>query len=167
MHQAFLALGSNIQPEYHLPQAVCLLAETETIIGRSSVWQSQPVGDTNQADFLNAAVLLKTEREAAEICLELIPAIEQRLNRVRDPHNKNGPRTIDIDLVLFDEEQLQIEHRIVPDPEISERVFLAVPLAELAPRYCVPGVERELAQIADELCAQTGAEFRCRDDVKL
>ena len=167
MHQAFLALGSNIQPEYHLPHAVRILAETETVIGRSSVWQSAPVGDTNQADFLNAAVLLKTARGAAGICLELIPAIEQRLNRVRDPQNKNGPRTIDIDLVLFDEEQLQIEHRIVPDPEISERVFLAVPLAELAPRYCVPGVERELAQIAAELRAQAGDGFSCREDVQL
>lgn len=167
MNQAFLALGSNISPEENLPQAVRLLEESGRILGRSSVWQSKPVGDTNQADFLNAAVLLETELAASEICLEVIPQIERDLYRVRDPQNKNGPRTIDIDLVLFNGEQLRIEHRMIPDPEIPERVFLAVPLAELAPQYCVPGLERDLLHIADELQAKNGSQFIRRDDVIL
>ncbi|QDT42797.1 2-amino-4-hydroxy-6-hydroxymethyldihydropteridine pyrophosphokinase [Gimesia alba] len=167
MNQAFLALGSNISPEENLPQAVRLLEASGHILGRSSVWQSKPVGDTNQADFLNAAVLLETELAAAEICLEVIPQIERDLNRVRDPQNKNGPRTIDIDLVLFNSEQLSIEHRIIPDPDIPERVFLAVPLAELTPQFCVPGLERALAHIADELQAKNGSQLIRRDDVVL
>ncbi|WP_339727862.1 2-amino-4-hydroxy-6-hydroxymethyldihydropteridine diphosphokinase [uncultured Gimesia sp.] len=167
MNQAYLALGSNIRPEYYLPQAVSLLGESGRVVGRSAVWQSEPVGDTNQADFLNAAVLLETELDAAELCLELIPQIERKLDRVRDPQNKNGPRTIDIDLVLFNCEQLQIEHRIIPDPEIPERVFLAVPLAELSPQYCVPGLGRDLAQIADTLRSVNGNQLIRRDDVLL
>ncbi|QDV50932.1 2-amino-4-hydroxy-6-hydroxymethyldihydropteridine diphosphokinase [Gimesia fumaroli] len=167
MNQAFLALGSNICPEENLPQAVRLLEESGRIIGRSSVWQSKPVGDTDQDDFLNAAVLLETEWDVSEICLKVIPEIEHELHRVRDPLNKNGPRTIDIDLVLFNREQLRFEHRIIPDPEIPERVFLAVPLAELAPQYCVPGLERDLAHIADELQAVNGGLLIRRHDVVL
>lgn len=167
MNQAFLALGSNIRAEHYLPQAVGLLGEYGNVIGRSSVWQSTPVGDTNQADFLNAAVLLETELDASALCLEVISQIECKLDRVRDPQNKNGPRTIDIDLVLFNQEQLQIGHRIIPDPEISERVFLAVPLAELAPQYAVPGMTKELAQIARELKSINGNQLVRRADVRL
>ena len=86
---------------------------------------------------------------------------------MRDPLNKNGPRTIDIDLVLFNEEQLQVAHRSVPDPDISSRIFLAVPLAELAPGYCVPGVGKTLSEIAAELQTDNGSVFIRRDDVRL
>ncbi|QDT89058.1 2-amino-4-hydroxy-6-hydroxymethyldihydropteridine diphosphokinase [Gimesia algae] len=167
MNQVYLALGSNIRAEFNLAQAVRLLAGCGEIRQKSSVWQSQPVGDENQADFLNAAVLLETECDAQRIWDEVIPGIEARLLRVRDPLNKNGPRTIDVDLALFNEEQLQIAHRIVPDPDIGNRVFLAVPLAELAPGYCVPGLGRPLSVIAAELQANEGSEFFRRDDVQL
>lgn len=167
MNQVYLALGSNIRAEFHLPQAVRLLTSCGAIIRKSSVWQSQPVGDTNQADFLNAAVLLETACDAQQIWDEVIPGIEARLLRVRDPLNKNGPRTIDIDLVLFNEEQLQVAHRRVPDPDISSRIFLAVPLAELAPGYCVPGVGKTLSEIAAELQTDHGSVFIRRDDVRL
>ncbi|WP_417378249.1 2-amino-4-hydroxy-6-hydroxymethyldihydropteridine diphosphokinase [Gimesia sp.] len=167
MNQVYLALGSNIRAESNLPQAVRLLESCGKIIQKSSVWQSRPVGDENQADFLNAAVLLETECDAQRIWDEVIPGIEARLFRVRDPLNKNGPRTIDIDLVLFNEAQLQIAHRIVPDPEISSRIFLAVPLAEVAPEYCVPGLGRAISDIAAELQANNVSEFFRRDDVPL
>ncbi|MFH1302402.1 MAG: 2-amino-4-hydroxy-6-hydroxymethyldihydropteridine diphosphokinase [Planctomycetota bacterium] len=167
MNQVYLALGSNIRAEYYLPQAVCLLSEHGVILRRSSVWQSKPVGDHDQADFLNAAVLLETTLDASSICLVVIAKIEQQLDRVRDPKNKNGPRTIDIDLVLFNDEQLQIEHRIIPDPEILQRDFLAVPLAEIAPRYCIPGMRKVLFQIARELRSVDGNQLIRRDDVRL
>ncbi len=167
MNQVFLALGSNIRPEYNLPQAVRLLSEYGLILKKSSVWQSKPVGDLGQDDFLNAAVLLETDWDAVQICSGIIAKIEQTLERVRDPDNKNGPRTIDIDLVLFNEEQLQIAHRIIPDPEIVSRDFLAVPLAELAPQYRVPGLQRELSRIAHDLKTLNGAQLMRRDDVLL
>lgn len=167
MNQVFLALGSNISPEYYLPQAVRLLSEHGVILGRSSVWQSKPVGDHHQPDFLNAAVMLETALDASEMCLGVIPEIEQKLDRVRDPTNKNGPRTIDIDLVLFNDEQLQVEHRVIPDPEIPHRDFLAVPLAELAPRYCVPGSKKDLSEIVRELRSVAGNQLLRRDDVSL
>lgn len=167
LNQVFLALGSNISPEYYLPQAVRLLSTYGAISGRSSVWQSKPVGDHNQADFLNAAVLMETSRDASEILTEVIVRIESKLNRVRDPENKNGPRTIDIDLVLFNDEQLQIAHRKIPDPDITQRDFLAVPLAELAPEYKVPGLDKNLAQIAEELTFVAGAQLIRRKKLSL
>jgi len=167
INRIFLALGSNIRPEYYLPQAVRLLSEHGVVSGRSSVWQSKPVGDKNQADFLNAAVLLETSSDAPEILSEVIAGIESKLHRVRDPDNKNGPRTIDIDLVLFNDKQLQIGHRIIPDPDIVHRDFLAVPLAELAPEYCVPGLGKNLAQIASELTSGSGPQLIRRGDLSL
>ncbi len=167
MNQVFLALGSNIRPEYYLPEAVRLLSEHGVILGKSSVWQSKPVGDRNQPDFLNAAVMLETALDASELCLDVIAEIEQKLDRVRDPANKNGPRTIDIDLVLFNDEQLQVEHRVIPDPEIPRRDFLAVPLAELAPRYCVPGLKKDLSEIASAWKSVDGNLLIRRDDVSL
>ncbi len=167
VNRVYLALGSNIRPESHLPQAVRLLGEYGTVTHRSSVWQSKPVGDVNQADFLNAAVLLETPCGAIKILSEVIPEIESKLLRVRDPQNKNGPRTIDVDLVLFNNDELQIEHRIIPDPDIVHRDFLAVPLAELTPDYTVPGLDRSLGEIADELRSEAGTELIRREELSL
>lgn len=160
-------MGSNIRPEYHLPQAVRLLSTYGVISGRSSIWQSKPVGDLNQADFLNAAVLMETACDASELLTDVIATIESKLKRVRDPENKNGPRTIDIDLVLFNDEQLQVAHRIIPDPDIARRDFLAVPLAELAPEYDVPGLDKNLAQIARELSSVAGSQLIRRRNLSL
>lgn len=167
LNQVFLALGSNIRPAHYLPRAVELLAEQGTILGKSSVWQSKPVDESNQADFLNAAVLMETSLSASTFRLEVIAEIERQLDRVRDPGNKNGPRTIDIDLVLFNEEKLHVEHRIIPDPEIMNRVFLAKPLAELAPDYCIPGQTKTLSQIASDLDLIARNQMILRSDVQL
>ncbi len=167
MNRVFFSLGSNIRPVFYLPQAVHLLSEHGLISGKSSVWQSKPVGDPDQADFLNAAVLMETARDAIELLSDVITEIESQLNRVRDPENKNGPRTIDIDLVLFNDEQLQIKHRVIPDPEIVHRDFLAIPLAEQAPDYDIPGLDKNLGQIASEFKSVTGTQLIRREDVRL
>ncbi len=167
LNRAFLALGSNIDPEKNLPRAVQLLADYGSVTGKSSVWQSAPVGDPHQPDFLNAAVLLETDHDAETICERVVPEIESRLNRVRDPLNKNGPRTIDIDLVLFNRDSLRIAHRIIPDPEIGSRVFLVVPLAEIAPEYEVPGLKSTLSEIAGDLQQLPQNQLLLRDEIQL
>ncbi|WP_417397402.1 2-amino-4-hydroxy-6-hydroxymethyldihydropteridine diphosphokinase [Gimesia chilikensis] len=167
LNRAFLALGSNIEPEKNLPKAVQLLADFGTVTVKSSVWQSAPVGDPDQPDFLNAAVLLETEHDADTICERVVPEIESRLKRVRDPQNKNGPRTIDLDLVLFNRDTLRIAHRIIPDPEIGSRVFLAVPLAEIAPDYEVPGLNTTLSEIAGDLNRAPQNQLLLRDEIQL
>ena len=116
---------------------------------------------------MNAAVLMETACDASELLTDVIATIESKLKRVRDPENKNGPRTIDIDLVLFNDEQLQVAHRIIPDPDIARRDFLAVPLAELAPEYDVPGLDKNLAQIARELSSVAGSQLIRRRNLSL
>ena len=83
-------------------------------------------------------MLLETELSAQAFCVDAVPAVERRLGRVRDPHDKHAPRTIDVDLSLFNRDVLTVGHRKIPDPEILTRAFVAVPLAELDPEYILP-----------------------------
>jgi 2-amino-4-hydroxy-6-hydroxymethyldihydropteridine diphosphokinase len=155
-NRAYLSLGSNIQPEQNLPAAVRALSEFGRVQSVSRVWESPPFGVTRHADsanFLNGAILLETDLSASAIYDELIPQIEQKLGRVRDPRDKNAPRTIDIDLSLFNDEMLTVGRHVIPDPAILTRGFVAQPLAEVAPDYRHPVTQRTLAEIADELTA--------------
>ena len=160
---AFLSLGSNIEPESNLPAAVKLLGWFGYVRAASSVWETEPVGLADQPNFLNAAVLLETALSAQALRDEAITQIEESLGRVRT-ENKNEPRTIDIDIMLFNQDTLQIGQRHIPDPEILERPFVAIPLAEIAPDYVHPELGQTLQQIAASLPA---AEMALRPDVLL
>lgn len=159
-----VGLGSNIEPETHLAAAVTLLAEFDRVVGVSHAWESAPVGFHDQPNFVNAAALLETSRSAAQLCREIFPALERRLNRRRDPSNRNAPRTIDVDLALYGSFVGRVDHREIPDPDILEREFLAVSLAELAPDFVHPTDGRTLAQIARSLRGTSTGLFR-RDDL--
>ena len=84
---------------------------------------------------------------------------------MRDPRDKNAPRTIDVDLSLFNDEVLTVGHHLIPDPAIVTRAFVARPLAEVAPDYRHPVAERTLAEIADELAVRQ--ELWLREDIAL
>ena len=148
MHRAFIALGSNIEPERNLPLAVERLSSLGRIDAVSSVYESPPADGSSQPDYLNAAVLLSTRWSVQRLCREALPAIETDLGRVRDPADRYAPRTIDLDLVLYDEVILAVDHRRIPDPDIPERAFLAIPLAELCRDYVVPAAACTLEQLA-------------------
>lgn len=166
-NRAYLSLGSNIRPEFHLPACIGELAKYGRVIAVSRVWQSAPVGDVHQADFLNAAALLETRLTAAELCRDAIPEIETRLDRVRDPHNVNAARTIDIDLSLFNRDVITIDHRTIPDPEMLTRAFVAIPLGELDPDYVHPSDGRTLREIAEAMKEESTITLQWRDDVVL
>ena len=166
LNRAYLALGSNIDPEKNLPAAVHHLAEYGRVLAASRVWETVPVGFAAQPNFLNAALLLETPLSARECRLRAIADVEQRLGRIRDPGNKNAPRTIDIDLALFNQDVLQVEQRQIPDPEILERPFLAIPLAELDPAYRHPQDGRTLDEIA-RLFEPDVSGMKLREDVVL
>jgi 2-amino-4-hydroxy-6-hydroxymethyldihydropteridine diphosphokinase len=165
LNRAYLSLGSNIDPERNLPAAVLRLNEFGRVTATSSVWQTAPVGMTDQADFLNAAVLLETPLSARALREQAIARIERDLKRVRT-ENKNGPRTIDIDIVLFNRETLSLGQRHIPDPELLERPFVAIPMAEFAPQYVHPETGQTLQEIAERF-DPVGAEMRKREDVVL
>jgi 2-amino-4-hydroxy-6-hydroxymethyldihydropteridine diphosphokinase len=170
-NRAYLSLGSNIRPELHLPVSVRMLSKVGRVLAVSRVWESAPFGvseasnDQGAQNFLNAAVLLETSLSARTLCVDAVPTLELRLGRVRDPHDKNAPRTIDVDLSLFNRDVLTVGHRSIPAPDILTRAFVAVPLAEVDPDYVHPTADRTLAQIAAELAPTFS--MRLRPDVAL
>jgi 2-amino-4-hydroxy-6-hydroxymethyldihydropteridine diphosphokinase len=162
---AYLSLGSNIEPERNLPAAVDQLAEFGRIRAVSAVWQTTPIGFTDQPDFLNAVVLLETPLSARALREQVIAQIERSLNRVRTA-DKNAPRTIDIDIMLFNHDVLSLGGRRIPDPEVLERPFVAIPLAEIAPDYVHPETGQTLEQIARRF-DPVAVGMRPRNDVIL
>ncbi len=163
-HLVWITLGSNIRPEHYLPEAVESLSLLGEVKKCSSVWQSAPVGDPDQADFCNAALLLETELELDELRHSL-RMVETQLDRVRDPDNKNAARTIDLDIAFFNSFIVETSEITIPDPEIANRPFLAVPLAELTPDYVHPLLKVSLKELAER--APDAILLKRRDDISL
>jgi 2-amino-4-hydroxy-6-hydroxymethyldihydropteridine diphosphokinase len=150
-HDAYFALGSNIQPEANLRAAVEALSAIGRVVAVSSVYDTTPIGSVGDPRFLNAVLHLETELDA-EGCVRAAHRIEDHLGRVRG-EDRNAARTIDIDLIVFDDEIGEVNGRPLPSPEILERAFVAIPLAQVAPELTIPGTGRTSAQIASEMRA--------------
>jgi len=141
MARAFVGLGSNLgDPEELIASALELLAAEEGIevLAVSSLRETDPVGFEDQPRFLNGAAELATELAPREL-LERLLAIERRLGRIRGEGPRFGPRTIDLDLLLYGEETVQEPGLTLPHPRLHERRFVLEPLAELDPALEVPG----------------------------
>ncbi len=149
-HRVFVAMGSNIDPEGNLRRAVELLSKQTELVDVSPVYETAPVGKEDQANFLNAAVVLRTSHPAEVLKRKVLSEIEQTLGRVRT-EDKNAPRTIDLDIALFNYDVLEIGGRHIPDPDIEAYTHLALPLADLAPYYVHPETGETLQEIADDL----------------
>ena len=158
-------MGSNIEAEQNFPASIELLNHFGRVVAASEVWETQPIGCTASGNFLNAAVLLETTLDALAIMKVAIPYVESTLKRVRT-NDKHAPRTIDVDLVLFNAEVLDIDRHYVPAPQILDWSFLAAQLAQIAPDYVHPESGETLAQIAHRLTGDAACLVR-RDDVVL
>jgi 2-amino-4-hydroxy-6-hydroxymethyldihydropteridine diphosphokinase len=148
---AYVALGGNLgDPRQQLLDAVAALARLPgtRLLRRSRLYQTPPWGVLDQPPFINAAALLETSLEPHAL-LDALLAIEQHAGRVRA--ERNGPRTLDLDLLHMDGVQLADERLVLPHPRIAERAFVLLPLAELAPDLQLPGQGRvaELLAAAD------------------
>ena len=141
MNKAYLSLGSNIDPERNLIKAVKLLENEVIILSKSKVWETEAVGSPGP-DFLNQVVLISTSLSAEEIKEKIISKIENKLGRVRT-NDKNAPRTIDLDVIIFNQEILE--------ENIWSETYLALPLAELCPDLKQKGSELKLEEIAQKL----------------
>jgi dihydroneopterin aldolase/2-amino-4-hydroxy-6-hydroxymethyldihydropteridine diphosphokinase len=149
IHRVLLALGSNINAEHNLQVAAQRLASRFHLRAVSPVYETAPVGKTNQPNFLNAAASIETDLAAAEL-KQALQAIEQELGRVRTD-DKNAPRTIDLDISLFDAQVLAVGQRHIPDPDILRYPHIARPLADLAPQQRHPETGQTLQEIAQGL----------------
>jgi 2-amino-4-hydroxy-6-hydroxymethyldihydropteridine diphosphokinase len=138
--KAFIGLGANLgDREATLRRALELLGAEQGIevVRVSSFRETDPVGIVDQPRFVNAATEVSTTLEAGELLRRLL-AIEQLLGRTRSGP-RLGPRTIDLDLLLYDEERIDEPGLQVPHPRLHERRFALEPLAELEPGLVVPG----------------------------
>lgn len=165
-NEVFISLGSNIDPEANLPAAVQLLRRLGDVTAVSTVYETLPVGYSDQPNFLNAAVLLETERSLSEMLEIAVPDIERTLHRVRDPARLDGPRTIDLDVLLFNDLIIRTGRHDLPDPDIFRYAFVAVPLAELDPERLHPVTGEKLGEIAARFPIGNG-DMRPRRDVSL
>ncbi|HUH98649.1 MAG TPA: 2-amino-4-hydroxy-6-hydroxymethyldihydropteridine diphosphokinase [Anaerolineales bacterium] len=144
LHRAYLSLGSNIDPAAHLAQAVRMLKDYGPVQAVSRIWESHAVG-SDGPDFLNACVLFASNLQPEDVKERIIRPIEAKLGRIRSA-DKNAPRTVDLDMVLFDETPLNIE--------FWAQAFVVVPLAELIPEFIHPVRGEELSRVAEQLQSQ-------------
>jgi 2-amino-4-hydroxy-6-hydroxymethyldihydropteridine diphosphokinase len=141
MAKAFVGIGSNIgEPERQIADALDLLRDEDGIdvVAVSSLRETKPVGHRNQPNFLNGAAALETELSPRELLGRLLE-IERRLGRERGTGPRFGPRTIDLDLLLYGDETVEEPGLTVPHPRLAERRFALEPLAELDPSLEIPG----------------------------
>lgn len=141
MNTAILLLGSNIDPQKNIQKALVLLQNRIHVIKESQIYQTRAVGSQGP-DFLNQAVLIETKLEKHEIKNDLIIEIETQLKRVRT-ENKYAPRTIDLDLVVFNSEVL--------DDNVWKFKFAAQPVSELEPDLKDPKSGRSISDLLKNL----------------
>ncbi|WP_366248429.1 2-amino-4-hydroxy-6-hydroxymethyldihydropteridine diphosphokinase [Terribacillus aidingensis] len=152
MKQAWIALGSNIAPrEAYLQQAVQMLKEHSGIELKqiSTVYETDPVGYEDQDQFLNLVAEVGTSLEPLEL-LHICQSIEKELGRKRII--RWGPRTVDLDILLYSTENMNVDELILPHPRMHERAFVLVPLAEIAPELLLEG--KKVQEWLDALPAQ-------------
>ncbi|NBJ71272.1 MULTISPECIES: 2-amino-4-hydroxy-6-hydroxymethyldihydropteridine diphosphokinase [Clostridia] len=138
MNQVYIALGTNIEPrEKFLKEGLHGLQDHEKInvIKTSSIYQTAPVGYTKQADFLNMVIEVETTCSPLEL-LDYCQQIESELGRKRTI--RFGPRTLDLDILLYNQENIEMERLTIPHPRMHERAFVLVPLNEIAPHIILP-----------------------------
>jgi 2-amino-4-hydroxy-6-hydroxymethyldihydropteridine diphosphokinase len=147
---AAVAFGSNVgDRELHVGRALARLAATPGVaeVARSRVVETKPVGGPPQGDFLNGVVLVETTLAADEL-LRVLLAIEREEGRIRA--GRDGPRTIDLDLVAFGDAVIERDGLTVPHPRAHERGFVLEPLAEVAPDWVHPRLRRTARELRDE-----------------
>lgn len=138
-HQAFVALGANLDdPAAQVRAALVALDRLPQtrLVAASSLYRTAPIGLAGQPDFINAVAELGTGLAPEALLAELF-ALEAGFGRVRA--EKNGPRTLDLDLLIYDGIERDCPHLHLPHPRLHLRAFVIVPLAEIAPACRIPG----------------------------
>jgi len=150
VHQVYLSLGSNIEPVQNLPKALDLLRQQGEVLKISNAWESEAVG-SDGPNFLNACVLFRTPLLQEELKEKVIHPIESTLGRKRTA-DKYAPRTIDIDIVLFDDQLL--------NDKFWKQAFVVLPLAEIYPEYRNPLTGAKVIEVAARLRQNVWVESR-------
>ena len=156
---AYLALGSNIGDRFsHLKDAIFLLNKENDIevVNTSSIYETEPVGYENQDSFLNMVIAINTGLSPQELLVFCLK-IEKELGRKREIYW--GPRTIDLDILLYNHENIETEELIVPHPRMHQRAFVMMPLLEIDHNIHVPMIEKPMNLWVENLPDKEGVRI--------
>ncbi|GGH87960.1 2-amino-4-hydroxy-6-hydroxymethyldihydropteridine diphosphokinase [Pullulanibacillus pueri] len=159
MAKVIIGMGSNLgDREDYLTQALAkLAASTRVRIDKvSSLYETAPYGPVEQEPFLNMAVAIETSLTPEEL-LALTQSIESELRRVRDIHW--GPRTIDLDILIFDNIEMRTKQLILPHPEIAKRLFVLIPLTDIDPQLIIPGLNTTVSELINRFTEIKGVRL--------
>lgn len=151
LKETYLLLGSNLgERELILEKAICAIEKKIGLVfAKSSIYETEAWGKTDQPSFLNLAIGVKTILEPFHL-LQGVLAIEEELGRIR--HEKWGARLIDIDIIFYGEEIINLGEALkIPHPEMQNRKFVMQPLADIAPDFVHPMLKRSLSEILGTL----------------
>ncbi len=148
-HIAYIGIGSNLgNKSYHCENAISeiLKVDRHRLLARSSFFKTEPVGYASQDWFVNGVIKIETDLEPSDL-LRTLKAIEGQLGRTET--FRWGPRTIDLDILLFDDLQIETEELEVPHPHIQDRKFVLVPLTEIDQNLIHPVLKKTIRELLD------------------
>jgi len=146
MARAFVAVGSNIEPEENVRKGLTRLAARMDVRGISILYRTAPLERPEQDAFVNGVIEVETALSPRDL-RAVLRSIETECGRVRG-NDRYAARTLDLDVVVYDDLEVSEEGLVLPDPDIPARPFLALPLAELAPDMALAGDGRTMSELA-------------------
>lgn len=147
MARAFIGIGSNIEPSKNVRAALRRLARQARVVGLSTVYRTDALGRPEHPSYFNCVAEIDTELSPSQVKHAMLRPIEDELWRTRT-EDKYAPRTIDLDLIVYGELAMDDGDIRLPDPDILDRPFLAIPLAELAPNLVLAGHGLRIGDLA-------------------
>ncbi len=157
-NRAYLSIGSNYQAVQNINKCIRLLHQYTSVVAVSPVYETTPVGEA-AGNYLNMAVIIETSYDPVNLKDNVLRRIEAELGRERG----RTQVTIDLDVVLFNNEQHDLGKRTIPDPALYQYAFVAIPLADVAPDYVHPVTGEALRTIADRF--SHSSDVKRRDDI--
>ncbi len=156
MATVYLGLGSNLGDRRHnISKALDLLSKALRLHKISSIYETEPVGFSNQPKFLNAVCEMKTNLSPLQL-LTFIKGIETKSGR--KPSFKNAPRIIDIDILLYNNKIVNTPVLTIPHPALVERAFVLIPLAEIRPELKHPKEKKPVSELLDAVSGKEGVQ---------